>query len=72
MLHFRMPIDKVKNLFFHEAQQHCITFPKLISVHLFEVFASVFVGWKSRPETQEDIASCKNTLARGNRLLTHD
>lgn len=52
-----MPIDKVKNLFFPEAQEHCITFPKLIPVHLVEVFTSLFLVWKLRPETHEDMAS---------------
>lgn len=56
-----MPIEKLKNVFSHEAQQHCITLPKLISVHLVEVFTSVFVGWKLRPESHEDMARHKNT-----------
>lgn len=61
MLHFHMPIEKLKNLFFHESQHHCITFLKLISVHLAEVSTSVFVGWKLRPETHEDMARHKST-----------
>lgn len=56
-----MPIEKLKNLSFHEDQQHCITFPNIISVHLVEMFTLVFVAWKLRLETHEDIASHKNT-----------